>query len=83
MSGGAAISLVNAGLEGFVRSAALELPRAIRINAVAPGWVRETLVAMKMDPGPGVPAAEVARAYARSIEGRMTGQILDTSPAAS
>lgn len=77
MAGGAAISLVNAGLEGFVRAAALELPRSIRINAVAPGWVRETLVAMKMDPSPGLPAAEVARAYVRLIEGRMTGQILD------
>jgi NAD(P)-dependent dehydrogenase (short-subunit alcohol dehydrogenase family) len=57
---GAAISTVNAGLEGFVRAAALELPRGLRINPVAPGWVRETLVAMKMDPSPGVPATQVA-----------------------
>lgn len=77
MPGGAAISLVNAGLEGFVRAAAMELPRAIRINAVAPGWVRETLVAMKMDPSSGVPSAQVADAYVRCVEGRMTGQILD------
>jgi len=60
MPGGAVISLVNAGLEGFVRAAALELPRGVRVNAVAPGWVRETLVALKMDPSPGVPAAQVA-----------------------
>jgi NAD(P)-dependent dehydrogenase (short-subunit alcohol dehydrogenase family) len=77
MPGGAAISLVNAGLEGFVRAAAIELPRTIRINAVAPGWVRETLVAMKMDPSSGVPSAQVADAYVRCVEGRMTGQILD------
>ncbi len=77
MPGGAAISLVNAGLEGFVRAAALELPRGIRVNAVAPGWVRETLVAMKMDPGPGVPAVQVAQSYVRVVEGRMTGQVLD------
>jgi NAD(P)-dependent dehydrogenase (short-subunit alcohol dehydrogenase family) len=77
MPGGAAISMVNAGLEGFVRAAALDLPLGLRINAVAPGWVRETLVAMKMDPIPGVPAALVAQTYLKAIEGSMTGQILD------
>jgi NAD(P)-dependent dehydrogenase (short-subunit alcohol dehydrogenase family) len=77
MPAGAAISLVNAGLEGFVRGAALELPRGLRLNAVAPGWVRETLVAMKMDPSPGIPAAQVALTYVRVVEGSMTGQILD------
>jgi NAD(P)-dependent dehydrogenase (short-subunit alcohol dehydrogenase family) len=77
MPGGAAVSLVNAGLEGFVRAAALELPRGLRINAVAPGWVRETLVAMKMDPSAGVPAAQVAQTYLEAIMGSMSGQILD------
>jgi NAD(P)-dependent dehydrogenase (short-subunit alcohol dehydrogenase family) len=77
MPGGSAISMVNAGLEGFVRAAALELPRGIRINAVAPGWVSETLVAMKMDPSGGVPAARVAETYVASVEGGGTGQVLD------
>jgi NAD(P)-dependent dehydrogenase (short-subunit alcohol dehydrogenase family) len=77
MPGGAAISMVNAGLEGFVRAAALDLPRSIRINAVAPGWVRETLVAMKMNPSSGVPAAQVAQTYVRAVEGSMTGEVLD------
>ena len=75
--GSAAISLVNAGLEGFVRAAALDLPRGLRINAVAPGWVYETLVALKRDPSTGAPAARVAQAYVRSVEGDMTGQIDD------
>jgi NAD(P)-dependent dehydrogenase (short-subunit alcohol dehydrogenase family) len=79
MPGGAAISLVNAGLEGFVAAAALELPRGVRINAVAPGWVRETLVAMKMDPAGGTPAAVVAHTYVQAVEGRMTGQVLDAA----
>lgn len=77
MPGSAAISIANAGLEGFVRAAALELPRGLRINAVAPGWVRETLVAMHMDPSIGTPAAQVAQAYMRAVEGDMTGQVLD------
>ncbi len=80
MPGSAAISAANAGLEGFVRAAALELPRGLRINAVAPGWVRETLVAMKMDPDLGMPAAQIAQTYLRAVEGSMTGQILDTVP---
>ena len=82
MPGGAVISLVNAGLEGFIRAAALELPRGVRVNAVAPGWVRETLVAMKADPSSGVPAAQVAQTYVRSVEGLMTGQVLDAIPGA-
>ncbi len=75
--GGAAFSLVNAGLEGFTRSAALDLPRELRINAVSPSWVRETLVAMKKDPAPGTPAAQVALSYVKAVEGSMTGQVLD------
>jgi NAD(P)-dependent dehydrogenase (short-subunit alcohol dehydrogenase family) len=38
--GSTAGALANAGLEAFVRSAALEMPRGPRINAVSPGWVR-------------------------------------------
>ena len=77
MKGSASISMVNAGLEGFVRAAALELPRGIRINVVSPPWVTETLIARKMDPSPGLPAAAVAQAYLANIEGTATGQTID------
>jgi NAD(P)-dependent dehydrogenase (short-subunit alcohol dehydrogenase family) len=77
MPGSAAVSMVNAGLEGFVRAAALELPRGIRINVIAPGWVRETLIALNMDPSSGAPADLVAQSYVYAVEGKMTGQILD------
>lgn len=77
MKGSAAISMVNAGLEGFVRAAALELPRGIRINVVSPPWVTETLIARKMDPAPGMPAAAVAQAYVASVEGTATGHTID------
>jgi NAD(P)-dependent dehydrogenase (short-subunit alcohol dehydrogenase family) len=73
----AAISLVNAGLEGFARSAALELPRAQRINVVSPPWLSETLRAHGQDPSTGLPAADVARAYVASVEGKQTGTVLD------
>jgi NAD(P)-dependent dehydrogenase (short-subunit alcohol dehydrogenase family) len=77
MPSAAAISLVNAGLEGFVRAAALELPRGQRINIVSPPWVSETLKAMGQDPNGGLPAAEVAKAYVTSVEGKQTGKVID------
>ena len=77
IKGSASISMVNAGLEGFVRAAALELPRGIRVNVVSPPWVTETLVVRKMDPAQGLPAARVAQAYLASFEGTITGQTLD------
>jgi len=80
MPGSAAISLVNAGLEGFVRAAALEAPRNVRVNAVSPPWVTETLQALKMDVSQGLPAAVVARAYVRSVTGTDTGSMLQPSP---
>ena len=77
--GTAAISLVNAGLEGFTRAAALEAPRGIRVNVVSPPWVTETLQAMGRPTTGGLPAAVVARSYVESLEGRMTGQVLRPS----
>ncbi|MGB2959569.1 MAG: short chain dehydrogenase [Bacteroidota bacterium] len=77
MPGSAAISLVNAGIEGFVRAAALEMPRGIRINTVSPGWVTETLKALGMDPAGGTPSDGVAGAYVQSLEGDQTGRIID------
>lgn len=73
----AAVSLVNAGLEGFARSAALELPRGQRINVVSPSWLSETLRALGQDPSIGLSAADVARAYVASVEGTQTGTVLD------
>jgi NAD(P)-dependent dehydrogenase (short-subunit alcohol dehydrogenase family) len=78
MPGGAAISLVNAGLEGFARGAAIEMPRGIRINVVSPPWVSETLQGMGMDPSHGQPAADVARAYVDAVTGTHNGQVLDS-----
>jgi NAD(P)-dependent dehydrogenase (short-subunit alcohol dehydrogenase family) len=77
MPGSSSISLVNAGVEAFVRAASLELPRDIRVNVVSPPWVSETLEEMGEDPSDGLPAAAVARSYVVSVEGQMSGRVLD------
>lgn len=77
MIGSGAISLVNAGLEGFVRAAALEAPRGIRVNVVSPPWVTETLRALGMDTSQGLPADVVARAYLQSVRGTDSGAVLE------
>lgn len=79
MPGSVAVSLVNAGIEGFAGAAALEAPRRIRVNAVSPPWVTETLQALKMDLAEGLPAAVVAQAYVQSVTGAETGSILKPS----
>ncbi|MGP4109549.1 short chain dehydrogenase [Streptomyces sp. 4N509B] len=76
LAGGSLGALVNAGLEGFVRNAASELPRGLRVNLVSPGWVRETLEGMGADGADGTPAAVVARAYVTAVEGDARGQVL-------
>ena len=75
--GSSAVSLVNAGLEGFVRAAALEAPRGIRVNVVSPSWVTETLRKLGRPTDGGTAAAVVARAYVGSVEGKSTGQVID------
>ena len=77
MPGGAAISLVNAAVEGFTRGAALEAPRRIRVNVVSPPWVAETLRGMGKEASSGMPAAQVAEAYLRAVDGDMTGEVIE------
>jgi len=77
MPGSAAISMVNSGVEGFARAAALEAPDGVRVNVVSPPWVSETLEAMGQDPSDGLPAATVAKAFVDSVEGNMTGDVID------
>ncbi len=74
---GASASLVNAALEGFVLSAALELPRGQRINVVSPGVLEESMpgYAPYFRGFEAVPGARVARSYSRSVEGGDTGKV--------
>jgi len=75
---GANASCVNAAIDGFVRAAACELPRGIRINAISASVFVEAWDAYRdyfagFEP---VPAARVALAFQRSVEGVTTGQVI-------
>lgn len=74
---GTSASLVNGAVEAFVRAAAIELPRGLRINVVSPNVLTEAMPAYApffrgFEP---VSAARAALAFARSVEGAQTGQI--------
>ncbi|WP_342117871.1 short chain dehydrogenase [Pseudoduganella sp. OTU4001] len=73
---GANASTVNAAVEGFVLGAAIELPRGLRINAISPTLVDESVDVY----GPyfygmeTVPVKRAALAYSRSVEGAENGK---------
>jgi NAD(P)-dependent dehydrogenase (short-subunit alcohol dehydrogenase family) len=75
--GTTSVGLINSAIEGYVRAAAMELPRGIRINAVSPNWTIESLALFGMDTSWGVPAATVALGYVASVEGDFTGTVID------
>lgn len=74
---GSSASMVNGALHSFVKAAAIELPRGIRLNVVSPGLLTESQEKFEAffrgyEP---VPAARVALAYSKSVEGAQTGQV--------
>jgi NAD(P)-dependent dehydrogenase (short-subunit alcohol dehydrogenase family) len=75
---GANASSVNGALDDFVRGAAIEMPRGIRINTVSPGLLEES--AKKYDgffPGHiPVSSARVGLAYTKAVEGALNGQVI-------
>ena len=75
MPGSSIVTTVNAAVDGFVKSAAIELQGKVRVNAVSPGWISETLVAMGMDTAPGMPVSEIAQAYVNLVDSNETGTI--------
>jgi len=75
---GTGAATANGALAGFVTGAAIEMPRGMRINVVSPGLL--DVSAPKYGAWfPGhetVPSARVGRAYAKSVEGAATGQVI-------
>jgi NAD(P)-dependent dehydrogenase (short-subunit alcohol dehydrogenase family) len=73
---GAAAALANGALESFVISAAVELPRGLRLNAVSPTVLTEATGYHASFPGfVPVPAADVGQAFVKSVHGVQTGQV--------
>src|SRR5271169_3582322 len=74
---GAAASVVSGALEGFVRAAAIELPKGLRINLVNPTVLTES----EAQYGPFFPGMvpvegwKVGQAYKRSIVGAQTVRV--------
>ena len=71
-------AMVNGGIHGFVKAAALEMKKGIRINAVASGLV-EDAVEKYRDFFPGhnaIPMEKVVNGYVRSVEGKGNGEII-------
>jgi NADP-dependent 3-hydroxy acid dehydrogenase YdfG len=74
---GVAGATVSGALEGFVRAAAVELPKGLRINVVNPTILKESEAHMGSF-FPGVIPVEgwrVAQAYKRAILGLQTGRV--------
>ena len=76
---GVSATLVNAAVEGFVRGAAIEMPRGIRLNVVSPALLEESVPKYgAFFPGhEAIPARRAALAYAKSVEGLRTGQVFE------
>lgn len=77
--GSVSLSMVNNALHGFVRAAAIELNRDVRINAVSPE-LAEASVAQLGAFFPGhtpVSMPRIVQAYVKSVEGAGTGEIIE------
>ncbi|CAD7490011.1 short chain dehydrogenase [Aeromonas dhakensis] len=74
---GASVTTINGAVEHFVKAAACELPRGLRINVVSPTVLEESMDKYaSFFPGfVPVPAARVAQAYQKSVLGVQTGQV--------
>lgn len=78
IAGSTAVTLLNAGLNGFVAAAARELGRGLRLNAVCPTIVEDSVAAYGdafagFDPAP---MGRVVNGYVRSVETNITGRVI-------
>lgn len=74
---GSSAAMVNGAINSFVRGAAIEMPKNIRINAVSPTVITESMskYAEYFRGFEPVPAARAALTYSKSVEGVQTGQV--------
>lgn len=75
---GTGAATANGALGGFVVGAAIEMPRGLRINVVSPGLldVSRERYGNYFHGHETVPSERVGRAFAKSVEGAVTGKVL-------
>jgi NAD(P)-dependent dehydrogenase (short-subunit alcohol dehydrogenase family) len=74
---GSSASMVNGAIDSFIRAAAIELPRGLRVNAVSPTVIEDSmeLYGTFFRGYEPVSARRAALAYSKSVEGAQTGQV--------
>lgn len=75
---GASAAMANGGIQAFVKAAALDMPRGIRINTVSPNILEESIgkfgsLFERFEP---VPVKRVALAYRNSVFGTQNGETI-------
>lgn len=76
IAAGASSAMANGGVAAFVKAAAIDFTRGIRINCVSPNVLEESYDRLK-ESFKGfvpVPAEHVATAFLKSVAGKQTGQ---------
>lgn len=75
---GTGAATANGALAGFIKSAAIELQRGLRINVVSPGLLKasEDRYGTLFPGHERVSSERVGRAYAKSVEGAITGEVV-------
>lgn len=77
--GATTLSVACAAIEAFVRSAAIEHTNGIRINAVSPAYVKETMELFGMDSSSGISSADTASVYKELIDSNANGIVANVS----
>ncbi|QOD85498.1 short chain dehydrogenase [Weissella viridescens] len=74
--GGTSAAMANGGVTAFVKSAAIDLPRGLRINAISPNVVDVSFEKLKSQFLGYTPVSitDVAEAFVKSVVGKQTGQ---------
>ncbi|KHK98832.1 short-chain dehydrogenase [Microbacterium mangrovi] len=77
IAAGVAAAMANGAVEAFVRAAAVELPRGIRINVVSPNVLATAEAFHSSFPGLS-PVSDhvVGQAFRRAVDGLSTGEVL-------
>jgi len=76
--GSSIVTTVNRAVEGAVKAFSVEIER-IRVNAMSPGWVTDTLVQLGMDPSEGQTPEAIAEAYLDVVEQSVSGETIPST----